>query len=148
MHVHGTCIYCINIYSQHTALCSPTHLVPFIPSPIPPPPHTHTLILPSPSSMQWNKSHQLFKKASDIMGYEKQQLKTMWGQFWASHQRFFKYMCIAAKVPEVIKLARKALEDGKCVVIGLQSTGEARTLEQLERNAGELTGFISTAKLV
>ena len=83
-----------------------------------------------------------------MMGFDKQQLKTMWGQFWASHQRFFKYMCIAAKVPEVIRLAKKALEDGKCVVIGLQSTGEARTLEQLERNAGELTGFISTAKLV
>lgn len=70
----------------------------------------------------------------------------MWGQFWASHQRFFKYMCIAAKVPEVIQLTTKALEAGKCVVIGLQSTGEARTLEQLERNDGELNGFISTAK--
>ena len=55
-------------------------------------------------------------------------------------------MCIAAKVPEVIQLTTKALEAGKCVVIGLQSTGEARTLEQLERNDGELNGFISTAK--
>ena len=36
----------------------------------------------------------------------------------------------------------------QCVVIGLQSTGEARTLEQLEQNEGELNGFISTAKLV
>ena len=35
---------------------------------------------------------------------------------------------------------------GKCVVIGLQSTGEARTLEQLERDDGELTDFVSTAK--
>ena len=96
--------------------------------------------------LQWNKCHQMFKEASEIMGYDKQQLKTMWGQFWASHQRFFKYMCIAAKVPEVIRLAKQALQDGKCVVIGLQSTGEARTLEQLERNSGELTGFISTAK--
>jgi len=61
-------------------------------------------------------------------------------------QRFFKYLCIAAKVPEAIKLAQQALSDGKCVVIGLQSTGEARTLEQLGQNDGELTGFISTAK--
>ena len=61
-------------------------------------------------------------------------------------QRFFKYLCIAAKVPEVIRLANKGLEDGKCVVIGLQSTGEARTLEQLEQSDGELSGFISTAK--
>lgn len=32
------------------------------------------------------------------------------------------------------------------MVIGLQSTGEARTLEQLERDDGELTDFVSTAK--
>ena len=61
-------------------------------------------------------------------------------------QRFFKYLCIAAKVPEVIQLAKRGVVDGKCVVIGLQSTGEARTLEQLEQNDGELSGFISTAK--
>ena len=34
---------------------------------------------------------------------------------------------------------------GKCVVIGLQSTGEARTVEALEREE-ELTDFVSTAK--
>jgi hypothetical protein len=34
---------------------------------------------------------------------------------------------------------------GKCVVIGLQSTGEARTMEALEREE-ELTDFVSTAK--
>lgn len=37
---------------------------------------------------------------------------------------------------------------GKCVVIGLQSTGEASTLEQLERDDGELNDFVSTAKFV
>ena len=34
----------------------------------------------------------------------------------------------------------------QCVVIGLQSTGEARTLDQLEKAEGGLTGFVSTAK--
>jgi hypothetical protein len=34
---------------------------------------------------------------------------------------------------------------GKCVVIGLQSTGEARTMEAIEREE-ELTDFVSTAK--
>ena len=61
-------------------------------------------------------------------------------------QRFFKYLCIAAKVPAAIQLAKRGLQEGKCVVIGLQSTGEARTLEQLEQSHGELSGFISTAK--
>ena len=82
------------------------------------------------------------------MDYEKKKNKTMWGQFWAAHQRFFKYMCIAAKVPETIRQAKMAIQEGKCVVIGLQSTGEARTMEQLEQDDGELTGFISTVKLV
>merc|ERR1719204_1147853 len=34
---------------------------------------------------------------------------------------------------------------GKCVVIGLQSTGEARTLEQVEKEE-ELSDFVSTSK--
>lgn len=34
----------------------------------------------------------------------------------------------------------------QCVVIGLQSTGEARTLEALEEGGGELNDFVSTAK--
>jgi len=41
---------------------------------------------------------------------------------------------------------REAVKYGKCVVIGLQSTGEARTLEQLEKDDGELSDFVSTAK--
>ena len=61
-------------------------------------------------------------------------------------QRFFKYLCIAAKVPEAIQLVKRGLQEGECVVIGLQSTGEARTLEQLEQSDGELNNFVSTAK--
>ena len=72
----------------------------------------------------------------------------MWSQFWSSHQRFFKYMCIAAKVPTAIDEAKKALDAGKCVVVGLQSTGEARTLGQLESGDGdgEINEFFSTVK--
>lgn len=25
--------------------------------------------------------------------------QVLWGQFWSAHQRFFKYLCVAAKVP-------------------------------------------------
>ena len=34
----------------------------------------------------------------------------------------------------------------QCVVIGLQSTGEARTQEQLDDCGGDLNDFVSTAK--
>ena len=45
-----------------------------------------------------------------------------------------------------MRLAKDACQKKKCVVIGLQSTGEARTLEQLEKDDGELSDFVSTAK--
>nr|CAD7463383.1 unnamed protein product [Timema tahoe] len=94
----------------------------------------------------WVGALKMFTEAADLIGSDSQMKKTMWGQFWGSHQRFFKYLCIAAKVNHAIAVAKEAVECGKCVVIGLQSTGEARTLEQLEKDDGELTDFVSTAK--
>jgi hypothetical protein len=34
-------------------------------------------------------------------------------RYWLSHQRFFKYLCIACKVAKVVELSRQAVEDGK-----------------------------------
>ena len=65
-----------------------------------------------------------FQEALELIDPEStKQKKTVWGQFWSSHQRFFKYLCMACKVPYVVELARKAISSNKCVVIGLQSTG-------------------------
>lgn len=50
------------------------------------------------------------------------------------------------QVDACVKIARDAVKTNKCVVIGLQSTGEARTLEVLDDFGGELTDFVSTAK--
>ncbi|CAG9814913.1 unnamed protein product [Phaedon cochleariae] len=94
----------------------------------------------------WVEAMQKFHEAAELVDAENRMRKTMWGQFWSAHQRFFKYLCIAAKVPHAVAVAHEAIKMGKCVVIGLQSTGEARTLEQLERDDGELTDFVSTAK--
>ena len=71
----------------------------------------------------------MFKEAADLLDYDGRSLKTVWGQFWAAHQvllilcasllnlfswqRFFKYLCIAAKVPSVIDLVMQSLRDGK-----------------------------------
>lgn len=43
---------------------------------------------------------------------------------------------MSAKVPAAVRLAKQALADGKCVVIGLQSTGEARTEEFVIKYVG------------
>jgi len=93
----------------------------------------------------WVEMLHKFTEAADLIDAEKRMKKTMWGQFWSSHQRFFKYLCIASKVKHVCMVAEENQRMGKCVVIGLQSTGEARTIEQVEREE-ELTDFVSTSK--
>lgn len=47
--------------------------------------------------------------------------------------RLFQQMAIASKVPQVVALARQALAAGRCVVIGLQTTGEAALHAELAR---------------
>lgn len=46
----------------------------------------------------WVQAMQKFQEAAELVDAENRMKKTMWGQFWSSHQRFFKYLCIAAKV--------------------------------------------------
>ena len=87
-----------------------------------------------------------FEEASRLIVMDGVQKQIMWRLFWSAHQRFFKYLCIAAKVRQAVTIAHEAIESGKCVVIGLQSTGEARTLDQLEKDDGELSDFVSTPK--
>lgn len=89
----------------------------------------------------------MFAKASELIAMEKDAKKYMWGQFWAAHQRFFKYMCIASKVSYAVKVAQQAVTNDKCVVIGLQSTGQAQTQEAIKQTDSEqLKDFFSTAK--
>ncbi|XP_012940832.1 protein strawberry notch homolog 1 [Aplysia californica] len=94
----------------------------------------------------WVEAREMFQQAAELIQAEHRMKKSMWGQFWSAHQRFFKYLCISSKVNHCVDLAREAVKFGKCVVIGLQSTGEARTMEQVEEAGGDLTDFVSTAK--
>ncbi|XP_030583519.1 strawberry notch homolog 2b isoform X2 [Archocentrus centrarchus] len=92
----------------------------------------------------WAEALKTFMQAADELGLVSR--KSLWGQFWSSHQRFFKYLCIAAKVRSLVELAQKELDAGKCIVIGLQSTGESRTREVLDENDGHLDRFVSAAE--
>ncbi|KAL9182095.1 hypothetical protein ACHAXT_012438 [Thalassiosira profunda] len=69
--------------------------------------------------------------------------KNLQGLFWSAHQRFFRSLCMAAKVDKAIEIAKKALDDGNCVVIGLQSTGEARSKAAAEMAGCEEDGGAS-----
>uniref|UniRef100_A0A8D2JT85 Protein strawberry notch homolog 2 n=1 Tax=Sciurus vulgaris TaxID=55149 RepID=A0A8D2JT85_SCIVU len=96
------------------------------------------------AALLWAEALGVFQQAADWVGLESR--KSLWGQFWSAHQRFFKYLCVAAKVGRLVELAREELARDKCVVIGLQSTGEARTREVLDENEGHLDCFVSAAE--
>merc|ERR1719424_2583573 len=69
-----------------------------------------------------------------------------WGAFWGAQQRFFRGLCIASKVPAVLQQSAVALAEGKCVVIGLQSTGEANTMAKVEAMGEEMDDFVSAPR--
>ena len=50
---------------------------------------------------------------------------------------------MSAKVPTVVALAKQALQENKCVVVGLQSTGEARTEEAVTKYVSVLISNFS-----
>ena len=54
-------------------------------------------------------------------------------KFWGDHQRFFRQVICAFKVPSVIAETEEALKADKSVVISLIGTGEARTREQVAK---------------
>ncbi len=93
----------------------------------------------------WVLMKEKFQESLDLIDKDSRLRKIVWGQFWSAHQRFFKYLCMASKVTHVVDITRNALHSSKCVVIGLQSTGEARTIEQLDEY-GEISEFVSTAR--
>jgi len=67
--------------------------------------------------------------------------------YWGAHQSFFKQLLNSIKARNAIDETEEALRQGKCVVIGLLSTGEAKANEAAEREnrAGrELDSEVST----
>ncbi|XP_004293788.1 PREDICTED: protein strawberry notch homolog 1 [Fragaria vesca subsp. vesca] len=91
----------------------------------------------------WTELRVEILTATAYLTNEKPASSQVWRLYWASHQRFFRHMCMSAKVPAAVRLAKKALMEDKCVVIGLQSTGEARTEEAVTKYGLELDDFIS-----
>ncbi|CAA3028935.1 strawberry notch isoform X1 [Olea europaea subsp. europaea] len=91
----------------------------------------------------WAKLRMELLSASTFLTNDKPSSSQLWRLFWANHQRFFRHMCMSAKVPAVVNLSKQALMENKCVVIGLQSTGEARTEEAVSKYGLELDDFVS-----
>lgn len=106
----------------------------------------HLQVVYDESVELWTEAWLRFEEAATMVKLGGKKKMAVYGQFWGSHQRFFRYLCMAAKIDRAVAIAKDAVEAGQCVVIGLQSTGEARTMGQLDMDDGELSDFVSGAK--
>lgn len=52
------------------------------------------------------------------------------------------------QIPCLVRMSRAALEEGKCVVIGLQSTGEARTADVVAERGEILEDYVSGPRVL
>ncbi|CAH3184446.1 unnamed protein product [Porites lobata] len=91
-------------------------------------------------------SLELKKSLEFAIGRTTSSTPRVWSVFWSCHQRFFKQLCMSMKVPTIVEEAQQALRAGYCVVIGLQSTGEASLESEISRCGGILNGFVSSTE--
>ena len=85
----------------------------------------------------WQEVLKNFSRALDITNSSRVSRRYVVGQFWAEHQRCFRNLIIAFKVPTLLREIENALGENKSVVISLTGTGEAQTKKQIERTANE-----------
>lgn len=81
----------------------------------------------------WRIVLQNIERALDITNADRRARGAALNKFWGDHQRFFRLLICAFKVPSVVDEAAKALNHGKSAVISLVGTGEAKTREQIAR---------------
>jgi len=84
----------------------------------------------------WFEVKEQVQGALELMGISAPKL--LWRAYWSAHQRFFREMCIAAKVDDIAKQAREYMRSDHAIVIGLQTTGEAGLEVALEELAEAL----------
>jgi protein strawberry notch len=85
------------------------------------------------AAQAWQVVLRDIEAALDMTNGGKRARATTLTKFWGDHQRFFRQVICAFKVPAVIAETEAALSEGKSVVISLVGTGEARTREQVAR---------------
>lgn len=97
----------------------------------------------------WDQLRESLTKATDLANSNQFVRKRLWSHYWSLHSNYFKYLSISVKVMRAVQIAQKAVKNGKCVVIGVQSTGVAYTLEQIDKEGADgLSDFVSTTKNV
>jgi FlaA1/EpsC-like NDP-sugar epimerase len=82
----------------------------------------------------------LFSDAIELLGLDG---RDYWSIFFGAFQRFFRSLCISAKTDVLVDEINRALAKDQCVIIGLQSTGEAVLNRMLDKSNDRLSEFVS-----
>lgn len=79
----------------------------------------------------WQEVLKNFTRALEITNSAKVAGRYIVSQFWAEHQRCFRNLITAFKVPTLIREVEQALADKQSIVISITGTGEAQTKKQI-----------------
>ena len=85
----------------------------------------------------WQEVLKNFTRALDITNSSRVSRRYVVGQFWAEHQRCFRNLITAFKVPTLVKEIENALAEKQSVVVSITGTGEAQTKKQIARASDE-----------
>ena len=85
----------------------------------------------------WQEVLNNMSRALDITNSSKTSRRYVVSQFWAEHQRCFRNLITAFKIPTLVREIEAALAEKQSVVISLTGTGEAQTKKQINRAIDE-----------
>jgi len=85
----------------------------------------------------WQEVFRNIHRALDLTNSGKATRGQAVNQFWAEHQRCFRNLITAFKVPTLIREIEDALGRKESVVVSITGTGESQTKKQIERAADQ-----------
>lgn len=85
----------------------------------------------------WQEVFRNIHRALDLTNSGKVTRAQAVNQFWAEHQRCFRNLITAFKVPTLIREIEDALARKESVVVSITGTGESQTKKQIERAADQ-----------
>lgn len=85
----------------------------------------------------WQEVFRNIHRALELTNSGKATRATAVNQFWAEHQRCFRNLITAFKVPTLIREIEDALARKESIVVSITGTGESQTKKQIERAADQ-----------
>lgn len=85
----------------------------------------------------WQEVFRNIHRALELTNSGKATRATAVNQFWAEHQRCFRNLITAFKVPTLIREIEDALGRKESIVVSITGTGESQTKKQIERAADQ-----------